>query len=78
MAWIANKALRFSEAGWAVIVAVHVNFNDDRIYGLRAWGSVQSAHNDRQVQTLLQAFTTNESGRVVNTDSDFQTDVRYD
>ena len=78
VAWIANKALRFSEAGWAVIVAVHVNFNDDRIYGLRAWGSVQSAHNDRQVQTLLQAFTTNESGRVVNTDSDFQTDVRYD
>lgn len=76
--WLANTALRFNEAGWGVVVAVHVNFNDDRPYGLRAWGSVQGAINDSQVQTIFRAFADRASGRVTNTTRNFRLDLSYD
>lgn len=40
MAWLADEALRFDEPGWAVVILSHVNLDDNRPYGLRAWGEV--------------------------------------
>lgn len=76
--WLAEEALSLPENCWGVVVAAHVNFNDNRPYGLRGWGEAQPAANDSQVWQILTAFNTESSGRATNTDPDFAVEVAYD
>lgn len=78
VAWLADTALKFDEEGWAVLVLSHVNLDDNRPYGLRAWGEVPVLHNDSAVIELLSAYASGGSGRLVRDDPDFALNLTYD
>ena len=78
MAWLAEEALKFDEEGWAVLVLTHVNLDDNRPYGLRAWGDVPTLHNDSAVIELLDAFKSNGSGTISRDDAAFSLNLPYD
>lgn len=78
VAWFAEEALGFSEGGWAVIVASHVDVADDRPYGLNSWGTAPSVANGEQLWNVLLAFASRSKGHTVNDAQDFACDVSYD